>query len=100
MLGEIYIYIIISTWIYCRLIFVPSASDLFFEYDGAHDGGYDHAERIEGRDEHRASLPRHDTLHVVCHAGAHYTLYSVRVHHIHACIYMGVKIIDDQVLLD
>jgi hypothetical protein len=55
---------------------VPSESDLFFEYDGAHDGGDDHAERVEGRDEHRASLPGHDALHVVCHAGAHYALYA------------------------
>ena len=68
--------------------FVPSASDLFFEYDGAHDGGYDHAERIEGRDEHRASLPRHDTLHVVRHAGAHYALCTSS-----SCMYVyGVKI--------
>ena len=53
---------------------VPSKCDLFLEYDGAQDGGYDHAERVEGRDEHRASLPRHETLHVVGHAGAHNAL--------------------------
>lgn len=60
--------------------FVPSKCDLFLEYDGAHHGGYDHAQGVEGRHEHRASLPRHETLHVVGHAGAHYALYNTTVH--------------------
>ena len=61
--------------------YIPSKCDLFLEYDGAHDGGHDHAQRVEGRDEHRASLPRHETLHVVGHAGAHYALEgSITVH--------------------
>ena len=52
--------------------YVPAEIDLLLENDGAHDGGYDHAERVECRDEHRAPLPRHDALYVVRHAGAHY----------------------------
>jgi hypothetical protein len=52
----------------------PSKSDLFFQNDGAHECGYDHAERAEGRDEHRSTLPRHEALHVVGNAGTHYAL--------------------------
>ena len=52
----------------------PSQSDLLGENEGTHDRYDYHAERIEGGDEDRSSLFHHDSLHVVGHPGAHYSL--------------------------